>query len=353
MGFQRAQLYTELAMQASPPAPASRPKESMLASATYDSTPRVGLVLSSFKEGMEHDGTALPGLAQPAATDQPLTPAQMSALLTRAQELAMRGNPRRGGRGGPGSEDWIVFLVTRTEQIATDPLLLSRLLDQYATQKRGKRFTVAASGAPPSGYEAMLGELAKRYPTILFQYADLAREPYLQVPATRRTFAAKNPNSEYAIPKVIRECDRLISVAPLQTSPLTGVSLTIGNYWALAPESVYGARHEKLFAMGDPVDLLTDLYLHHPADYAILGGPVHRDASGEIRHNIVIAGTNALSVDAIGAAVMGFDALKLPLLDKLELRGFGVRDPDLIWTRGNELDEARKPFRKPQGWEKS
>ena len=80
---------------------------------------------------------------------------------------------------------------------------------------------------------------------------------------------------------------------------------------------------------------------------------MHRDATGEIRHNIVIAGTNALSVDAIGAAVMGFDALKLPLHDKLELRGFGVRDPDLIWTRGNELDEARKPFRKPQGWEKS
>jgi len=338
-------------MQASTPAPVARPKESMLASATYDATPRVGIVLSSFKSGSEHDGTVIPGLANPVPTDRPLTLAQMAPLLSRAQELGMRGSRRRSGRLGPGLEDWIVFLVTRTAEIATDPLLLTALLDQYAREKRGRRFTVAASGPPPVAYETLLRGLTSQYPAIQFQYANLDTEPYLQVPASRRTFAAKNPQSEYAIPKVIRECDRIISVAPLQTSPLTGVALTIGNYWALAPTSVYGPNLEKLLALGDPVDVLTDLYLHHPADYSILGGCVHRDAAGEVRHNIVIAGSNALSVDAIGAAIMGFDALKVPLLDKLELRGFGVRDPGSIWTCGNELDEARKPFRKPSGWE--
>jgi hypothetical protein len=45
---------------------------------------------------------------------------------------------------------------------------------------------------------------------------------------------------------------------------------------------------------------------------------------------------------------MGFDPEKLPLLDRLEARGFGVISPDSIWTRGNEIEQARKPFRKPQ-----
>jgi hypothetical protein len=129
------------------------------------------------------------------------------------------------------------------------------------------------------------------------------------------------------------------------------VALTVANYRALAPVSVYGPKLEGLFALGDPADVLIDLYLHHPADYAILGGPAHRDAAGEVRHNIVIAGANAVSVDTIGAAVMGFDPLKLPLLDLLEKRGFGVADPDAIWTRGNEVEEAHRPFRKPAAWE--
>ena len=33
-----------------------------------------------------------------------------------------------------------------------------------------------------------------------------------------------------------------------------------------------------------------------------------------------------------------------------EHRGFGSRDVDAIWVRGNEIEQARRPFRKPAGW---
>lgn len=325
-------------------------EESMLASATWENVPRVGIVTSSFRGGKEHDGTAIPGLTDPQPTDAILNPAQTAALLRRAIELSGRGGGgggRRGARAGAGSDEWIVFLITLTPEISTDPMLMAALMEDYASQRRGKRFTIAAGAPATPEYEKLIRDLAARHSQIHFEFTNLALDAFLQVPAARRTFAQRNPEGVYAVSKAIRECDRLISVAPLQTSKVTGVALTTANYWAIAPASVYGQNRERLLALGSAVDVLTDLYLHHPADYAILGGHTHREASGPVNHNIVIAGANAVAVDAVGAAVMGFDPLKLPLLDRLEARGFGVAVTDSIWTRGNEIEEARRPFQKP------
>jgi len=71
-----------------------------------------------------------------------------------------------------------------------------------------------------------------------------------------------------------------------------------------------------------------------------------------VHHNVVIAGANALSVDGVAAAVMGFKAADLPYLAMAERRGFGVADADAIWTRGNDIQEAHHLFQKPARWRK-
>jgi uncharacterized protein (DUF362 family) len=71
-----------------------------------------------------------------------------------------------------------------------------------------------------------------------------------------------------------------------------------------------------------------------------------------VHHNVLIAGANALSVDAVAAAVMGFKPADLPYLAMAERRGFGVADADVIWTRGNDIEEARRLFQKPAEWRK-
>ena len=187
-------------------------------------------------------------------------------------------------------------------------------------------------------------------PARRIEYVDLSKDAWLRPPAPRRTFARSNPQGVYALAKTVLECDRLISIAPLATSPVTGIAAAVANYWAAAPRAVYGPNREKLLALGDAVDVLTDLYLHHPADFAVAGGAMHRDEKGAVRHNIVIAGANAVPVDTIAAAVMGYQADKLPWLDRREARGFGVAHPDSSWTRGNELEEAKRAFAKPAGY---
>jgi uncharacterized protein (DUF362 family) len=323
--------------------------ESMLASASYDRAPRIGVVLSSFHGATEHDGTPIRGLADPRPVDAELTGAQFDAMLGKALELGSRG---RRGSVPVFPDEWVVLKIT-SGPAATDPRLVDGLLRKLMEGGRGKRFTIADASPPGEVYTEMIRRLAARHPGVRLEYADLSTDAYLEVPAQRRTFAARNPQGVYAIPRTIRECDKLITLSPLQTSAVTGVALSVSSYWSMAPVSVYGPRREKLAGLGDPVDVLNDIYLHHPADYAILGGALHQDAAGVVRHNIVIAGGNALSVDAVGAAVMGFQPEQLPLFDKLEARGFGVANTDSIWTRGNEIEDARRPFRKPPPWNKS
>ncbi len=325
----------------------------MLASATFDAVPRVGVVLSSLKEAEEHDGTKLTGLAQPSPPDSSLSQEQMAAMLRKAVEFSARrlSRPARSGpRKLPESDEWVVFLAALSPQSRADEALLFTMIEDYAKRGLGRRLTLAADGEAPAPWTERLKQLATAHPARRIEYVDLSKDAWLQAPAPRRTFARSNPQGVYALAKTVLECDRLISIAPLATSPVTGIAAAVANYWALAPRAVYGANREKLLALGDAVDVLTDLYLHHPADFAVVGGAMHRDEKGAVRHNIVIAGANAVPVDTIAAAVMGFQADKLPLLDRLEARGFGVAHPDSIWTRGNELEEAKRAFAKPAGY---
>ena len=128
-----------------------------------------------------------------------------------------------------------------------------------------------------------------------------------------------------------------------------------GNYWGIAPGSFYGYPKQKLLATGAPDEILVDLYMHQPSRFNIVGGSLGVEGAGDtaVRHNVVIAGLNTTAVDAVGAVVMGFDPEKLPLLEKLERRGLGMRDIYSIWTRGNEAEQVRREFRKPAGWEKA
>ncbi|MFN7934807.1 MAG: DUF362 domain-containing protein [Bryobacteraceae bacterium] len=312
--------------------------ESMLASATVDNTPRIGVVLSSFQGGAEHDGTPIRGLADPQPVHKELTNTQVEAMLRKALELGSRG--RRMSLGGVSGDDWVVVKITETRDASTDPRLLAALLRIYGESKQGQRFTIAEGAPARPELLALIEDCNRRFAGRRFEYVNLAEAEMLESAAPRRTFAAKNPEGIYSLARVFRECDKLITVSPLRTSPVTGVALSVSSYLAFA------GNQQQLPSMGEAVDVLNDIYLHHPAEYAIVGGSYHHDGERKIHHNVVIAGQNALCVDAVGAAVMGFDPEKLALFDRMELRGFGVVNTDSIWTRGNEIAEARGPFRK-------
>jgi hypothetical protein len=367
------------------------------AGATEDTTARVGIVLSSFTGSEDHDGTKIEGLADPAPLDAELSAGQIDAMLRKAISL---GTTRRGGLTAlVAPDDWVV-IKPRIETCyelgpggdtnsayhpyirgsVTDLRVVRSLLEFLAEHKCGARFTIAEgsgewqprerSKAAADGwttewggefgglsYDKMIRELSQKYPKLAFERVDLNFEESSALPLHGRAVARNNSEGAYFVPKTIQQCDRIISVAPLATGDRTGISLSVANYWGIAPGARYGFPKAGLLKLGEPEEVVVDLFSYHPADYAIVGGtwgieggwPSDPGARA-VRHNVLIAGTNAVSVDAVSAAIMGFEPTEVRHLALAERHGFGDADLGPIWTRGNEIEHARRAFRKPPNW---
>ena len=342
-----------LALGAAGLAPAQKkPDDTIIASPTQDATPRVGIVLSSFKQGEDHDGTKIPGLRDPRPPGAPLTSAQLDAMVRKAIDLAALRSKEFAEVVDP--EDWVVIkphIPSReTAAAVTDPRIVRTVISYLAERKRGLRFTVAEAfdgwtadwGGAFDGlsYRAVVDELARRFPGRRFEIADLNAADTLELPVPGKALARNNPSGSYRIPKIIQQCDRLISLAPLATDAAAGVSLSIKNYFGIAPKN-------DLAKLGSPDEVMIDLFGYRPADLAIVGGSMGIEGGGAaVHHNLLVAGMKAVAVDSVAAATMGFNPADLRFLALGEKKGFGAWDLDEIWTRGNDVDEAKRNFRK-------
>jgi hypothetical protein len=310
-----------------------KPDDVFVAGATQDPTPRVGIVLSSFKQGEEHDGTKIPGLRDPQPPGAGLTPAQFDAWVRTAIDLAALRHSEFFETIDP--EDWIVVKT----RLHADSRIVGIAISYLAEHKRGLRFTII-DRLPPGGdweedYRKLVSDLGAKFPKIRVELVDLNSAATVDLPVADRRGAT------YGIPKIVQQCDRLISIAPLATDPVMGVSLSVGNYAALSTKPATSA------------EALIDLFSYRPADLALVGGSVGYEGDGTpVHHNVLISGMKAVAVDSVAASVMGFKPADLPYLALGEKRGFGSWDPDEIWTRGNEIEEARREFKKPAGWPK-
>jgi uncharacterized protein (DUF362 family) len=347
--------------------------DTAVAGATLDATPRVGIVLSSFRGSEDHDGTKLSGLRSPAPPGGPLGAAQLDEMVRKAIEL---GNTRRGGLPAiVEAGDWVVvkphIALRRTADgravagSVADPRVVKTLIAWLVERRLGERITLAegpswSAGQPfdawdsdwdgafgKIGYRAMVDEFARKHPAVRFDIADLNGDQTMEMQAPGR-----DTGGAYHVPRTLMQCDKLITVAPLGTSAQTEVSLTLGSYLGGLPGSIYGRLKEKAASLAQPHQLLADLFSFHPADYAILGGEwgIEGDApfgprAAAVRHNLVLAGANAVALDAVGASVMGFVPSRIRHLELAANRGLGVIEIDSIWTRGNTIDEAKRPFR--------
>ncbi len=371
------------------------PQDEVIATATQDTTPRVGVVLSSFAGGDEHDGSKLAGLASPQPKDADLSDEFIEAWVRKAIEM---GSPRATDLSKiVAPDDWVVIKTNISTCYGLAPsvkdggahqpyiagsvtdLRVVRAVIRYLVENKcGARITIAEgseqwlpvekSKSPVDGwttewggafgglsYRKMVAEFSKQHPGVRFEIADLNFSESLELPVPGKALARQNPSGAYAIAKLIQQCDKLISIAPLKTDARTGVALTFNNYFGIAPGAKYGFPKSALLKLGSPEEVMVDLFRYHPADYCILGGPFGVEGDGPdgpgavaVHHNLLVTGTNALSVDAMATLLMGFKPEEVPYFALAEKSGdFGTPGTDYIWTRGNDIEQATRAFRKP------
>lgn len=214
------------------------------------------------------------------------------------------------------------------------------------------------------------------------------------VPKGGHLFPAFDLNHSY------RDCDAFVSIAKLKEHMTAGVTLSMKNCFGITPCTIYGdgapdnepgltprggrfpihsgSRQPSKSSPGEinpssPREggyrvprCVADLAAARPIDLAIVDGVESMTASEgpsrlskHVKPHLLIAGTNAVCVDAVGTAVMGFD----PMADRgtapfetcdntmrlAEELGVGARDLKRIEVTGAKIEDLTIDYRKVSG----
>jgi len=134
----------------------------------------------------------------------------------------------------------------------------------------------------------------------------------------------------------------IISVPKLKPHRQAGVTLSIKNMiGAVTPK---GALHIHLSR--NIVEIASILKPSISVIDGIVAGEGHETSGNSVEMNIVIAGTDPVAVDAVGAAVIGIQPTEVKHLILAEKKGLGTCDLNQIEIVGEPIERVRKKFKR-------
>jgi uncharacterized protein (DUF362 family) len=202
----------------------------------------------------------------------------------------------------------------------------------------------------------------------------------LDEPAPAADFARVPVGNPLELPEIllhetIANADVLISVPKMKCHACCGITLAIKNIFGCTPLTRYRempgdqartTMHKGNWNLRLP-RILVDILSVRPIDFAVVDaistedqgeGPWNNGAAGivvrTVRPHLLLAGRNPVAVDAVGAAVMGFDATVpdwsapftcgVNYIALAAARGLGTNALEEIDVSGLPLEQARFPF---------
>ena len=134
----------------------------------------------------------------------------------------------------------------------------------------------------------------------------------------------------------------IISVPKLKPHRQAGVTLSIKNMiGAVTPK---GALHIHLSR--NIVEIASIIKPSIAVIDGIVAGEGHETSGNSVEMNIVIAGTDPVAVDAVGAAVIGIQPTEVKHLILAEKKGLGTCDLNQIEIVGEPIERVRKKFKR-------
>lgn len=250
-----------------------------------------------------------------------------------------------------------------------------------------------AAGWNPRDFTSAAPRVEFENTNFLGKYKSYAR---FMVPHGGLLFTGYDMNQAY------QDCDVFVSIGKLKEHASTGITLTMKNCFGNIPCTIYslktpidepaqapvGGRDLIHTGLREPpksappaVDLsspkepgyripraVADIVAARPVDLALIDG-IYSMNGAEVPHNakkitwihpgLLIAGTNCVSTDAVGMALMGFDPMadrgSAPfdrsnsdnMLRLAEHLGVGTRDLSRIEVAGAPIDKVKIDIRNP------
>lgn len=313
---------------------------------------------------------------------------------TVAIKINLTGNPdQRLGHLPHSTTFWThpaVIAATMQLMSAAGARRMRLLESPWATIEPIEEFMLAANWEPR--------HLANAAPNVEFENTNYLgngkKYSRLWTPKGGHVFKAFDLNHSY------EDCDVFVSIAKMKEHATAGITLSMKNCFGITPCTIYGEgagidepglvprsgrgpfhagnRQPSKSALpeNDPKSprqggyrvprIVADIVAARPIHLGIIDG-IQTITRGEgcwipgaeqISPGVLIAGTNPVTTDAVGMAVMGFDPMSdrgvapfetcdntLRLAEEL---GVGTRDLRRIEVIGASIDELRFPFRKPK-----
>jgi len=144
------------------------------------------------------------------------------------------------------------------------------------------------------------------------------------------------------IAETVLECDKLVNVPKLKIHHMAQVTLSIKNLMGCLVGNRGLTMHHRLDEK--LVDLATLFKPVVNVVDGIVGSEMDEVVGQPVRSNIVIAGTDMVAVDAVGAAAMGLDPAQVRHIQLAARRGLGQGDLEKIKVVGASLGEVAKPY---------
>jgi len=133
----------------------------------------------------------------------------------------------------------------------------------------------------------------------------------------------------------------IISVPKLKLHRIATVTLSLKNMMgALASK---GSMHRGSLSK-NIVDLASVLRPSISVVDGIIAGEGHETSGNPVEMNLIIAGTDPVAVDAVGAAVMGISPTDVKHLVLAEEKGLGTCDLEKITVLGEPIEKVKRKF---------
>ncbi|ABO49842.1 protein of unknown function DUF362 [Desulforamulus reducens MI-1] len=238
------------------------------------------------------------------------------------------------------------WVNTRAPQTGTvvGPETLRELIKFIKGQNPGRLVVACGSGGAPTpqvleqtGYKEVLQQEQA-------EFVDTNYGPYVEL-ELNHPYPPSTP-----INKLIMEADVLISFTQIKQHEEATVSLGIKNIalswppaeihgWPKTQRGIHERLHGFIAAMAEKI----------PIDLTILSGNKGMIGTGPskgkpVDSDIVIAGTDPVATDVVGARLLGFMPQAVQYLYDLALRGVGEGDLKKVQLKGVPLYEAEEAF---------
>ena len=154
-----------------------------------------------------------------------------------------------------------------------------------------------------------------------------------------------------AIFKPVLDADVIINLPKMKVHIAGGVTLGLKNLNGIIPNIHPSAQQQGAHRI-DLGQKFSDLYRVCKPNLSIVDGIIGMEGQGPhagvpIEMNLVIAGTDTISTDAVTCYLMGFDPIEIPAIRCSASDDLGEIDLNKITVVGEPADSVRKIFRRP------